>query len=275
VSGDSLPGAGVRSEDRRDGQGAQNAHVRELPGTGEGGAEGDREIEVSFVIPAPVLRGPEGDRPKKRRPCEVASSVAGHSAGDAPDGNEGAQGEETSPWVAGARRLQAFMEQARKRMAGHPSNTRVPRRQQRPTPEVSRAILAGRPLYVSRGLLISTSWARWAARYAKEQNAHPKMTATAAVMVFADMELEAGQTLDWACAMAAEEQIPLGTWIAQVVQQYRDDFVAQEARARTLEIRRRRFARIQAAGMALNPRSPLVAEPDAVPHRDRPHNDQD
>lgn len=101
------------------------------------------------------------------------------------------------------------------------------------------------------------------------------MTATAAVMVFADMELEAGQTLDWACAMAAEEQLPLGTWIAQVVQQYRDDFVAQEARARTLEIRRRRFARIQAAGMALNPRSPLVAEPDAVPHRDRPNNDQD
>lgn len=103
-------------------------------------------------------------------------------------------------------------------------------------------------------------------------NIHPKMVATMAVMCFGDLELEAGDTLDWACGMAAEEHLPLGTWIAQVVKQYRDDLVAQEARKRTLAIRRRRFARIQASGMALDPSKAMVDEPVRVSDGNRPYN---
>lgn len=74
----------------------------------------------------------------------------------------------------------------------------------------------------------------------------PTAVQTMILMFFADLEIELGATMDWCSARAAEEQKPLGTYLAQVVKLYQDDLIAQEARVRELATRRRRFDRIRA-----------------------------
>lgn len=105
-------------------------------------------------------------------------------------------------------------------------------------------------------------------------NVHPKLALTMIAMLGADLEREMGDTLDWVCARAAEEQIPVGHYIAEVVKQYRNDLVAQEARERQRAVQRRRDARLTATIVASQSAASVVGVGHAVPHRDRPDNDQ-
>jgi hypothetical protein len=102
-------------------------------------------------------------------------------------------------------------------------------------------------------VFVTTAYTRWLNRYSSELGQNPKLVQTLAIMFFSDLETEMGTTMDWCCARAAEEGIPVPQYIAEVVKQYRDDLVAQEQRAKQLAFRRRRFARISASGVAGNP----------------------
>ena len=92
------------------------------------------------------------------------------------------------------------------------------------------------------------------------------------VFLYLDMEKELGPVLDWVCSRAAEEQKPVGTYIAQVVKQYRDDILAQELRERTDAIYRRKFERVRAQTVAPDPPAPVVEKPLHVPDGGRSNN---
>lgn len=72
------------------------------------------------------------------------------------------------------------------------------------------------------------------------------------VFLFMDLEKSMGSTLDWCCARAAEEGKPVGTYIAEIVKQYKDDLIAQESRDRLIGIQRRNAERLAAWRMAQN-----------------------
>jgi len=68
------------------------------------------------------------------------------------------------------------------------------------------------------------------------------------LMLFADLETEAGDALDWACARAAGEQMPVGTWLAQVLKIYQKDLLSQEQSARAIRDIEARHQRIRDGG---------------------------
>lgn len=86
---------------------------------------------------------------------------------------------------------------------------------------------------------------------------------------YRDLDLEAGDAIDWACGRAAAEGISLGAYVGQVLRMYREDLVAQEARERAVAHQRRKAARIQASGVAGNPAEAVGALAYGVLNRGR------
>lgn len=145
---------------------------------------------------------------------------------------------------------------------------------QRPTPEISRAILSGDLYRDKASHLLSFPLMTWARRYAYQTRQATNAAKASAMMVFADMEIEMGPLLDWVIVMAAAEGIPTGVWIAQVVKQYADAFKSQENSRRNVERRgereRKRVGKVERESARA-----VVTLRDALPNGGRSNQHQE
>lgn len=212
---------------------------------------------------APLLGGLQGDdRTAWRRALDGEDPPSDPGQGPGHDANRSDAQDRVRD---AAKALCAAAAGSRFGLEADPADKMLAVSAQRPLPEFSREIISGDLYRDKASHLLSDALVRWSRRYAYETRQGTAAAKATAMMVFADMEVEMGSTLDWACTMSAAEGIPTGVWIAQVVQQFRDalqnqartqrqmERSAERQRKRIGEVARKSASAVVALGDALSP----------------------